>query len=143
MLCWIGRNAKDVVDEQELQSAKVGAYDAVYFETMMPLRDGRTVRLRQWVFMVNNQCYLVISTIFPPYEERIFPGVQAMVTSFQIKKPSGAHKDGKEARVMVGNKDESKPSGKNGAPHHMKRRSTHSPGEEPFLHLVYLIGIEK
>lgn len=41
--------------------------------------------------MVNNKCYLVISTIFPPYEERIFPGVKAMVASFKIKKPSEAH----------------------------------------------------
>jgi hypothetical protein len=90
MVQWAKR-ARDVVDEKELRSTRVGAYDAVYFETMMPLRDGSSVRLRQWVFMVSNKCYLVISTIFPPYEERIFPGVQAMVASFKIRNPSGAH----------------------------------------------------
>ncbi len=79
------KRAKDKVDPKELKPAKVGPYEALYFETMMPLRDGSTIRWRQWVFMVDNKCYFVISTILPQFEDRIFPDVQAMVASFKIK----------------------------------------------------------
>jgi hypothetical protein len=81
------KRAKDVVDPKEIKPAKVGSYDALYFETMMPLRDGSTVRWRQWVFMVENKCYCAVSTIFPQFEERIFPDVQSVLASFVIKKP--------------------------------------------------------
>jgi hypothetical protein len=81
------KRAKDKVYPKEINSAKVGPYDALYFETMMPLRDGLTVRWRQWVFMVDNKCYCAISTIYPQYEERIFPDVQSMLASFATKKP--------------------------------------------------------
>ena len=80
------KGAKDGVDENDFTEAKVGPYEALHFETMMPLQVGSTVRWRQWVFMVDNKCYGVISTIFPPYEERLFPDVQAMVASFKIRK---------------------------------------------------------
>lgn len=80
------KRAKDEVDPKELKPAKVGSYDALSFETMMPLRDGSTVRWRHWVFMVENKCYCVISTIFPQYESRVFPDVQGMLASFTIKK---------------------------------------------------------
>ncbi|MFH1022858.1 MAG: hypothetical protein V1809_05675 [Planctomycetota bacterium] len=79
------KRTKDKVDPKELKSAKVGPYDALYFETMMPFLDESTVRWRQWVFMVDNKCYFLVSTIYPKYEERIFPDVQKMVESFQIK----------------------------------------------------------
>ena len=79
--------AKDKVDPSELKPAKVGLYDALYFETMMPLRNGPTIRWRQWVFMVDSKCFFVVSTILPEFEDRIFPDVQAMVKSFEIKKP--------------------------------------------------------
>ncbi len=81
------KRAKDEVDPKELKPAKVGSYDALFFDTMMPLRDGSTVRWRHWVFMVDNKCYCVISTIFPQYEDRVFPDVQAMLASFTIKQP--------------------------------------------------------
>jgi len=81
------KRAKDEVGPKEIKPAKVGSYDALYFETMMPLRDGSTVRWRQWVFMVDNKCYCAISTIYPQCEERIFPDVQSILASFVIKKP--------------------------------------------------------
>jgi hypothetical protein len=81
------KRAKDEIDPKEFTPAKVGPYSGLYFETMMPLRDGRTVRWRQWIFMVGNRCYGVVSTIFPQYEKEIFPDVQSMVASFSIKAP--------------------------------------------------------
>lgn len=85
-LGWAKR-AKDNVDPKEFTPAKVGPYPALYFDTMKHLRDGSTVRWRQWVFMVDNQCYGVVSTIFPLYEDKFFPDVQSMLASFVIKKP--------------------------------------------------------
>ena len=79
------RRAQDKVDPNELKPAKVGAYDALYFETMMLMRDGSTIHWRQWVFMAGNRCYFVISTIVPQLDDRIFPDVKAMVASFKIK----------------------------------------------------------
>jgi hypothetical protein len=35
-----------------------------------------------------NKCYLVVSAIFPEFEARIFPDVEQMVASFQIKEAS-------------------------------------------------------
>ena len=81
------KRAKDEIDPKEFTPAKVGPYSALYFETMMPLRDGTTVRWRQWTFMIGNKCYGVVSTIFPQYEKQIFPDVQSMLASFRIKVP--------------------------------------------------------
>jgi hypothetical protein len=79
--------AKDNVEAKELKPARVGAYDALYFETVMPLRDGSTFRWRQWVFFVENKCYFVVSTIASQFEDRIFPHVQAILKSFEISRP--------------------------------------------------------
>ena len=81
------KRAKDHVDPKELKAAKVGPYDALHFETMMPLRDGSTIHWRQWIFMVDNKCYFVISTIPPQLEAQLFPDIQAMVASFKINSP--------------------------------------------------------
>jgi hypothetical protein len=80
------RRAKDKVDRKELKPAKVGPYDALYFETRMTLQGGMEIRWRQWVFMAGNRCYFVVSTILPELEDRLFPDVKAMVASFRIKK---------------------------------------------------------
>lgn len=85
-LMWANR-AKDNVRPEDLQPAKVGPYDALYFETMMPLRDGPTVRWRQWTFLVDHHCFFVVSTILPQLEAQIFPGVEAIIKSFEIQKP--------------------------------------------------------
>ena len=88
------KRAKDNVDPEEIKPAKVGPYDALYFETMMPLRDGHTIRWRQWVFMIDSRCYFVVSTILPELEDQIFPDVQAMVTSFKMKAPQAKDEKG-------------------------------------------------
>lgn len=81
--------ARDNVEAKELKPAQVGAYDALYFETTMPLRDGSTFRWRQWVFFVENKCYFAVSTIAPEFEDRILPHVQAILKSFEISRPEG------------------------------------------------------
>ena len=83
---WSGPAASKTKSMRKVKPTKVGPYDALYFETLMTIRDGSTIRWRQWVFMVDNRCYFVVSTILPQLESQILPDVRAMVASFRIKK---------------------------------------------------------
>lgn len=83
-LQWATRVAEDVTEEK-LSPAKVGAYDALYFEAMIPSQLGKEIRWRQWVFMVGNRCFFVVSTILPDLEKNIYPDVEEMLTTFRMK----------------------------------------------------------
>ncbi len=87
------KRVKGDVELADLKPAKVGPYEALYFETTVPLRNGATIRWRQWVFSAGNKCYFAVSTIFPQFEERIFPDVQAILKSFQIGKAETGRTD--------------------------------------------------
>src|SRR5207237_3081135 len=65
---WAQRVAEDV-DRTHLKPAKVGPYDALFFEAMVPSQLKKELRWRQWVFMVDNKCYFVVSTILPEMED--------------------------------------------------------------------------
>jgi hypothetical protein len=77
---------KGDADVKDLKPAKVGPYDALYFEAMLPLPNGGKCHLRQWAFSVENKCYSAVSAILPQFEERILPDVQAMLKSFRLRK---------------------------------------------------------
>lgn len=81
------RRAKPGAKKEELKPAKVGAYDALYFESLIDARSGGKVRWRHWVFMVGNRCYFVVSTIFPKDEKKVYPDVEGMLKSFRIRTP--------------------------------------------------------
>ena len=83
---WAGR-VHEGVKETDLTTAKVGAYEALFFEALVPAQTGKDVRWRQWVFMVDDRCYFVVSTIFPEFEASIYPSVEWMLKSFQDAKP--------------------------------------------------------
>ena len=70
----------------DLKPSKVADYDAFYYETMTPTKTGFEARWRQWAFMVDNRCYLVISTIFPNYDAKLYPQVQEMLKSFKVSR---------------------------------------------------------
>ncbi len=82
-LQWAGRVRKGT-KLTDMTHTKVGAYDALFFESMVPSADGKKVCWRQWVFTADNTCYFVVSTIFPEYEKRIYPDVVTMLKSFRI-----------------------------------------------------------
>ncbi|MHB9140155.1 MAG: hypothetical protein ACYC4Q_12195 [Victivallaceae bacterium] len=83
-----GRRVQKGVELKDMKHVKVGAYDALFFETVISAANGKKVCWRQWVFTADNACYFVVSTIFPEYEKRIYPDVVAMLKSFQIKNSS-------------------------------------------------------
>jgi hypothetical protein len=72
----------------DLQSAKVGPYEALYFESLIPSQLDKKLRWRQWVFVESNRCYFIVSTISPELEKDILPDVEQMVASIRVKKPN-------------------------------------------------------
>jgi hypothetical protein len=82
---WAGR-VRDDVGRQDLKAAKVGAHDAFYFETTATPPNVGSFRWRQWVFSVENKCYLALCRATPQFDERIFRDVQAMLKSFEMCK---------------------------------------------------------
>lgn len=77
-------NEKAKLDD--LKTAKVGEYDAVFYEAMIPTQIGKDIRWRQWVFTADDRCYFVVSTILPDLEDKIFPDVEKMLSSFKLQK---------------------------------------------------------
>ncbi|WP_395749164.1 hypothetical protein [Prosthecobacter sp.] len=82
---WANRVKKDV-KAADLKEAKVGSYEALHFDAMIPSREGKEIRWRHWVFMVDNACYFIVSTIYPEMEERLYPDVKQMLASFKMVK---------------------------------------------------------
>ncbi|MEA3208709.1 MAG: hypothetical protein QOE70_1766 [Chthoniobacter sp.] len=71
----------------DLKRAKVGPFDALFFESMIDARTGSKVHWRHWVFMAGNECYFIVSTIFPDDEKTFYPDVEGMLKTFRIRKP--------------------------------------------------------
>ncbi len=76
------RRVQSSATESDLKKGKVGQYEAVFFDAMIPSKLGKNVRWRQWVFMARNRAYIALSTIFPEQESKIFPDVEAMLKTF-------------------------------------------------------------
>lgn len=82
-LQWAQRVNADAV-QQDLQPAKVGAFDVLFYESMADSQLDQDIKWRQWVFMVDSRCYFIVSTILPEFESEIFPDVEKMLASFQV-----------------------------------------------------------
>jgi hypothetical protein len=81
---WAQR-VKEAANEKELVERKVGPYDALYFEALIPTKLGKDFRWRHWVFMVDNRCFMAVSTIDPELEGKILPDVQAILGTLKVK----------------------------------------------------------
>lgn len=82
----LNENAK----EDDLQPAKVGDFEALYYESLIPSQLDKEIKWRQWVFLDGNKCYFIVSTILPEMEDDIYPDVEKMVASFRIKPTESA-----------------------------------------------------
>lgn len=85
-LQWAQRVKQDAI-AAHLKPAKVGPFDALFFDAMLKARNGAQVHWRHWVFMAGNQCYFIVSTIFPEGEKTLLPDVEGMLKTFRIKAP--------------------------------------------------------
>ena len=74
------------VKPSELGTGRVGAYDAITFDTMVERAPGQKVHWRQWVVAdpVTRNVYFILSSILPEKEREIYPGVQELLASFKI-----------------------------------------------------------
>ena len=79
------RRVNAAAGEDDLTSARVGEFDALYYESMIPSTLDQEIKWRQWVFMDGHKCYFIVSTILPELEPQIFPDVEKMLASFRIK----------------------------------------------------------
>lgn len=70
---------------EDLKPAKVGQYDAIFFESMVKSQMKKPVHWRQWVFMVGNTCYFIVSSILPENDSKIYPDVEQMLKTFHAK----------------------------------------------------------
>ncbi|HJT30630.1 MAG TPA: hypothetical protein VJ783_01090 [Pirellulales bacterium] len=84
---WARRVGQTPPRPNDFRPAKVGEYDALFFEAVPESPDGKQIHWRQWSFMVDNHCYCAISTILPQLDETIYPDVEKMLASFRMKKP--------------------------------------------------------
>ncbi len=82
---WAQRVNEDAKSE-DIKPAKVGSYDALYYESMIPSQLDKEIRWRQWVLVVDQKCYFVVSTILPELDDKIFPDVEKMLLTFRVKK---------------------------------------------------------
>ena len=82
-LDWAHR-VKPEAAEADLKPAKVGEFEALHFDAMVPANDGRKVHWRQWVITAGDRCYFIISTLFPDQEERLLPDVEEMLRTFAL-----------------------------------------------------------
>ena len=82
---WAQR-VKPGAKKSELKPAKVGEFDALHFESMVKTQDKKSVHWRQWVFMGGNECFFIVSTIYPESESKVLPEVEAMLKTFKLRK---------------------------------------------------------
>jgi hypothetical protein len=81
-LTWAQR-VRPETKSKDLITTKVGSYEALYFESMTKSQLGEEIKWRQWVFFVGNEAYFIVSTILPEFEDKIFPDVKKMISTFQ------------------------------------------------------------
>ena len=81
---WAQRVFEDATADN-LKPAQVGPYPALHFDKLLTGQNGKQIRWRHWVCMVENKCYFIVSTIIPDLENTIYPDVEKMVASFRVK----------------------------------------------------------
>ena len=78
------RRVSPEASADDLKPGKVGKYETLFYETLLK-GNGKKFRWRQWVFMVEDRCFFVVSTIPPNLDDEIFPDVEAMIQSFKME----------------------------------------------------------
>jgi hypothetical protein len=73
---------KPDVTEAEFTSEKVCGEAALHFSVPTP-RDPR-LKWRQWAFVKNGWCFLIVSVISEENEPRLLPDVKAMISTFEV-----------------------------------------------------------
>lgn len=70
---------------EDMQTVEVDGAEALFISTAHPKTK---VLWRQWVFVKDGMCFLIVSAIQPEQDETLWPDVQAMRRSFRAVGPS-------------------------------------------------------
>lgn len=81
-LDWASR-VKEGTSENDLGQKRIGAYDALTFETTIPSRLGMDLIWRHWVFAAEDRCYFVVSTLDQKHLKQQAADIDAMLDSFK------------------------------------------------------------
>ncbi len=85
------RRASPQAKISDMTFARVGGFNARYFQTRVASRFGGELNWRQWVFCVGNRCYFVVSTLDDKNSSTLRAAIDEILQSFQISKsPSQA-----------------------------------------------------
>ena len=79
------RKVKPKAKLTDFSARKVSNHDAIFFETSVKSQAKKDVHWRQWLFMDGEQCYFIVSTLYPDVEAKLLPDVEAMLKSFHSK----------------------------------------------------------
>lgn len=71
--------------EADFTTEKVCGEDAWFFSAPTP-RDSKS-RWRQWAFVKNGWCFVIVSVISDENESKLLPDVKGMISSFQVIEP--------------------------------------------------------
>ena len=70
----------------EMQIVTIGGTEALFYDTAHPQTK---VLWRQWAFVSNRMCFVIVSAIDPALDEAIWPDVEVMQESFRAKIQEG------------------------------------------------------
>ncbi|MEZ4490613.1 MAG: hypothetical protein R3F51_23810 [Cyanobacteriota/Melainabacteria group bacterium] len=70
--------------EIKFSRQKVGGKDALFYQCEVQTRTGFKAVWRQWAFYSGDRVYIAISTIFPNFEEKLYPQVKEMLSSVEF-----------------------------------------------------------
>lgn len=76
------RNFKPDVSEKDFSTEKVCGEKALFFSATSP-RDPK-IKWRQWAFVKNGWCFVIVSAIREENESRLFKDVKKMIASFKV-----------------------------------------------------------
>lgn len=82
---WARRVAPDAKLE-DMTEAKAGDFPALFFSHKVPSALDQDLVWRQWVFMVEDAGYFIVSTLPEDAGAELLPDVEAMVASFKKRK---------------------------------------------------------
>jgi hypothetical protein len=71
---------------EDMQTVEVDGVEALFYSTA---NTKTKVLWRQWAFIKNGMCFLIVSAIQPDLDEALWPDVQVMQRSFRVAAPSG------------------------------------------------------
>ncbi|HMO20325.1 MAG TPA: hypothetical protein PKC98_05090 [Candidatus Melainabacteria bacterium] len=71
-------------EEIKFTRQKVAGKDALFYQCEVQTRTGYKALWRQWTFYAGDRVYIAISSIFPNYEEKLYPQVKEMLATLQF-----------------------------------------------------------